>query len=240
MNPRRTPGIVTAVSLTAATLIGSVAPACAATRPTAPAENDSQAGNEAPAIDVLSILGPTEVSADRMWAFVAAINPDFPIQIAQAFYDVGRRYGIRGDVALCQAVIETGWFRFTGGTAVTPDQHNYCGLGVTSKGMKGHSFSTVEEGVTAHIQHLYAYATRQPLPGGEAVIDPRFSLVKRGVAANWTDLNRRWAANDHYGENILSLFNRMLNDNPPAKGWMAGGHVEVPVIELGIPDEYFD
>lgn len=178
--------------------------------------------------EVLSIFGPTEVSADRMWAFVAAVNPDFSPTIARAFYDIGRRYGIRGDVALCQAVIETGWFRFTGGTAVTPDQHNYCGLGVTKLGMKGHAFDSIEEGVTAQIQHLYAYACHSPLPKGERIVDPRFKLVRRGVASTWLDLNRRWAANDHYGESIIALFGRLLADDPPTES----------ILELGIPDEY--
>lgn len=193
-----------------------------------------KAATEAEAQAVISILGPTEVSADRMWAFVAAVNPDFRPEIARAFYDIGRRYGIRGDVALCQAVIETGWFRFQGGTAVTPDQHNYCGLGVTRLGMKGHSFASVEEGVTAHIQHLFAYASRKPLPKGERMVDPRFKLVSRGVATRWTDLNLRWAANSRYGESILALFERLLNDDPP---------IDAPdeaILELGIPDDIFE
>lgn len=229
----RLSGIMISVAA-AATLVSGAVTAAASERRRHSAEKE-----QTKATDILTILGPTEVSADRMWAFVAAVNPDFRPDIARAFYEIGRRYGIRGDVALCQAVIETGWFRFTGGTAVTPDQHNYCGLGVTKLGMKGHAFDSVEDGVTAHMQHLYAYATRRPLPKGEKVIDPRFSLVKRGIATSWTDLNRRWAANDRYGESILALFERLLNDNPPTAFQLEEGDVPAPVIELGIPDEYF-
>ncbi|MCM1029810.1 MAG: glucosaminidase domain-containing protein [Pseudoflavonifractor sp.] len=185
--------------------------------------------------DLLSIIGPTEVSADRMWAFVAAVNPDFPISIAHAYYEIGRRYGIRGDVALCQSIIETGWFRFTGGTAVTPDQHNYCGLGVTSLGVKGHAFETIESGVTAQMQHLYAYATRRSLPKGEKVVDPRFKLVSRGTAPTWKSLNRRWAANDHYGETILALFRRLLADDPPT-----AEEVTELEMQVGIPDDLLE
>ena len=138
-------------------------------------------------------------------------NKTFPVEIADAYIRVGRRYGIRGDIALCQAIIETGWFRFADGTAVTPDQHNYCGMGVTSRGMKGCAFETVEHGATAHIQHLVAYATRSPLPEGEQLLDPRFRLVTRGVAPNWTDLSNRWAMNPNYGNQIIQLFNQLLN-----------------------------
>lgn len=158
----------------------------------------------------IMILGEPRVDAETMWRFVNNVNPDFPIEIAQAYIEVGRRYGIRGDIALCQAVIETGWFRFADGTAVRPEQHNYCGLGVEKRGMTGCSFSSIEEGVTAQLQHLYAYAADTPLPDGEKIVDPRFKLVKRGCAQSWHDLSGRWAMNDRYGTQILSLYQRLL------------------------------
>ena len=159
----------------------------------------------------MMILGEPTVDAETMWRFVNKVNPDFPIEIARAYIEVGRRYGIRGDIALCQAVIETGWFRFADGTAVRPEQHNYCGLGVEKRGMTGCSFSSIEEGVTAQLQHLYAYAADTPLPDGEKMVDPRFKLVKRGCAQSWHDLSGRWAMNDRYGIQILSLYQRMLD-----------------------------
>lgn len=158
----------------------------------------------------MMILGEPRVDAETMWRFVNKVNPDFPIEIARAYIEVGRRYGIRGDIALCQAVIETGWFRFADGTAVRPEQHNYCGLGVEKRGMTGCSFSSIEEGVTAQLQHLYAYAADTPLPDGEKMVDPRFKLVKRGCAQSWHDLSGRWAMNDRYGTQILSLYQRLL------------------------------
>lgn len=166
----------------------------------AAADNSSSLGVRTP------ITGESQIDVDQMYRFVAARNPDFPREIAEAFFKIGRRYGIRGDIALCQAILETGWFRFTGGTAVTMSQNNFCGLGVTQLGLKGHSFPTVEQGVTAQIQHLYAYACTDPLPKGEKLIDPRFSRVMRGIAPTWADLNRRWAANDHYAERIMGIY----------------------------------
>lgn len=163
----------------------------------------------------LAITGAPEVAVERMTAFVRLKNPDFDQAIAQAFYDVGHRYGIRGDIALCQSILETGWFRFADGTAVGMEQHNYCGLGVTQRGKKGHSFETIEQGVTAQIQHLYAYATSTPLPEGETLIDPRFKLVERGVAPTWRDLNRRWAMNDRYSQSIMNLFKQLITFQEP-------------------------
>lgn len=168
--------------------------------------------DEAPAPVVNPIMGKAVVNdADLLCRFVRRNNADFPLEVAQAFLDVGERYGIRGDVALCQAIIETGWFRFADGTAVTPDQHNYCGLGVTGRGMKGNSFDSVVEGVTAQIQHLYAYCCKNPLPAGEKLVDPRFKLVTRGVAPNWDDLSNRWAMNKNYGKQIMQLYEQLLS-----------------------------
>ena len=82
-------------------------------------------------------------------SFCVTPKPDFDRDVAETFYTVGERYGIRGDIALCQAIIETGWFRFDNGTAVKPDSHNYCGLGVRKRGDKGCKFDSVEEGITA-------------------------------------------------------------------------------------------
>ena len=165
--------------------------------------------------DSLSICGDVRVDAERMTAFVRRHNPKFDQAIAEACIEVGRRYGLRGDVAFCQAIVETGWFRFGGGTAVKPDDHNYCGLGVVRTGRRGVRFATVDEGVTAHLQHLYAYAVpcggKMPdLPEGERLVDPRFGAVARGSASSWHDLSGRWAQNKRYGERILKIYSDLL------------------------------
>ena len=175
-----------------------------------------------------SIMGDTEASVERMYQFVRAHNPHFDRDIAETFYRIGARYGIRADIALCQAILETGWFRFSDGTAVDGHQFNYCGLGVLSTGMEGCCFTSMEAGVTAQFQHLYAYATNKPLPHGETLVDPRFDQVQRGVAPHWEKLNGRWAANKHYSKRILELYHRMLDFNV------------AEVINVGLPDTLFD
>lgn len=178
-----------------------------------------------------SIFGSQQVEIETMYQFVSARNPDFDHEVAKAFYTVGERYGVRGDIALCQAIIETGWFRFDNGTAVSPDSHNYCGLGVRRRGDKGCKFSSIEEGVTAMIQHLYAYACRNELPKGEKIVDPRFTFVNRGCARSWESLSGKWAMNPHYGKNILRIYQSMLRHEPVDK--------TIETIEVNIPDEIF-
>ncbi len=157
------------------------------------------------------IAGTSAVNAADISRFISRHNPAFDPDIASAYIDLGSIYGIKGDVAICQAIVETGWFTFTGGTAVTPDQHNYCGLGVIRRGHRGATFATIADGVRAHLQHLYAYISSDPLPEGETCIDPRFSLVSRGCASTWHDLNGRWAANQAYGSRILNVYSRLID-----------------------------
>ena len=143
--------------------------------------------------------------------------------LADLYIKIGAEYGIRGDLAFCQAAKETGYWQFTG--SVQPWQNNYCGLWATGSpltglescngadsnlvcfaaGVHGAIFSTPAAGVEAHIQHLYAYANKNSLPPGKVLIDPRFSLVSRGIAPSWLGLNARWAVpGTTYGQSIIN------------------------------------
>lgn len=149
-------------------------------------------------------------------------NSTFDVEIAKAFFKLAPKYGIDPMMAISQSILETGWFKYAG-SAVTADQHNYCGLGVTSTGVKGATFDTIEDGVTAQLQHLFAYGCKEALPSGDKVLDPRFSLVTRGIATLWQQLAGRWAcpgydktkyetpqkameAGNTYGQKILALY----------------------------------
>ena len=149
----------------------------------------------------------------------------FPEDIAELYIEIGKKYNIRGDLAFAQALKETGYFQFYG--QVQPFQNNFCGLGATGTeitgeeplngvdpdraayipGLHGITFTTVADGVEAHIQHLYAYTTTSKLPAGYELVDPRFNYVKRGIAERWIDLNGRWAVpGNGYGESIIDSY----------------------------------
>jgi hypothetical protein len=154
-----------------------------------------------------SILGPTQLAAEKMNAYVRTINPNAPL-LGQYYKRLGEYYGIRGDVAFAQAMLETDYFRFTGD--VRNGQNNFAGIGATGGGDRGASFSTPEEGVLAHLQHLYAYAATAPLPNRYPLVDPRFHLVNRGSATTWTALNGKWAVpGTTYGQSIFKVYRRM-------------------------------
>jgi hypothetical protein len=113
--------------------------------------------------------------------------------------------GINHDIAFCQMCLETGFLRF--GTDIKPQQNNFAGLGGVGGGAEGASFSSARIGVRAHIQHLKAYASLEPLVQQE--VDPRFRFVTRGVAPLVHQLSGRWSADLDYGTKITAILRRL-------------------------------
>lgn len=156
------------------------------------------------------IMGKSLLTAEDLTAYVKKYNPDLNPEIAKAFIEIGKKYGMRGDIVFCQSIHETNYFKFTGD--VKPEQNNFAGIGATGGGNPGNSFATIEEGVTAQMQHLLAYASTDPIPKGEVLVDPRFELIKvRGTAPYWEDLGGKWAA-PGYDRNVYSSFDEALLD----------------------------
>ena len=113
------------------------------------------------------IAGKSIATAERMRAYIRSVNPSVPqsvIDMIPFYISEGKAEGIRGDIAFSQSCLETGNFTFSG-SAVTLDQNNFCGMGVTANGMKGNSFKTPQLGIRAQIQHLKAYANTDPEGG---------------------------------------------------------------------------
>ncbi|TCS78658.1 glucosaminidase domain-containing protein [Pectinatus cerevisiiphilus] len=164
-----------------------------------------------------SILGSAVATPEQCVRYLLRENPKpeitvSPQELVSYYYQEGSKEGVRPDIAFAQAIVETGFFRY-GGT-VTPDQNNYCGLGTTNTVVKGAYFATPELGVRAHIQHLLAYAS--DMPPQAPIVDPRYSLVRsiyqQHTLTSWQDLNGRWAVpGDTYGQNILRIYNAILN-----------------------------
>ncbi len=164
------------------------------------------------------IAEKTVATVEQMRNYIKAKNP----AVAQSVLDMiplylseGAAEGIRGDIAFAQSCLETGNFAFKG-SAVTLDQNNFCGMGVTRRGMKGNSFGMPQLGIRAQIQHLKAYANGEPLVN--PVIDPRFRYVSRGCApyVEWLGIQenpqgRGWANGAGYGKKILAILNSITS-----------------------------
>ncbi len=113
--------------------------------------------------------------------------------------------GINYEIAICQMCLETGFLRFGG--SVSRFQNNFCGLGATDAFTAGDWFGSMEEGVRAHIQHLKAYASVDPIK--TPVVDKRLKRVRRGTVITVYDLTGRWAADPDYGSKITYLLKKL-------------------------------
>ena len=163
------------------------------------------------------IMGNAAATAEQMKAYLKAKNPNVAqivLDMVPLYLSEGKAEGVRGDVAFAQSCLETGNFTFSG-SAVTLSQNNFCGMGVTSNGMKGNSFGTPQLGIRAQVQHLKAYASTDALKN--ACIDPRFKYVTRGCAeyVEWlgqkeNPAGKGWAAGAGYGGKILSILKGIL------------------------------
>ncbi len=182
------------------------------------------------------IMGRAEATEEQMRAYLKAKNPEAAQSVSDMvplYLSEGEAEGVRGDIAFAQSCLETGNFGFSG-SVVTLAQNNFCGMGVTGKGLKGNSFDTPLLGIRAQLQHLKAYASVEGLRN--ACIDPRFKYVTRGCAeyVEWlgqkeNPAGKGWAAGAGYGEKILVILEGILG--------MAGGDVFRPyLVRVSISD----
>lgn len=165
-------------------------------------------------VEDVTIFGAPVANQGQMINFIRKRNAEPKLnctveELVNFYYIEAGREGIRPDVAICQAIKETGTWNYGGD--VVPEQNNYCGLGTTGGGVKGAYFETPQIGVRAHIQHLLAYATTTP-PRIE-IVDPRYELIEKwrpqifGKIKTWTGLNGNWAVpGNQYGQDILNLW----------------------------------
>ncbi|MCM1258439.1 MAG: N-acetylmuramoyl-L-alanine amidase [Roseburia sp.] len=158
------------------------------------------------------IEGEAQATASQMEHYILSKNSSVPKSVRDMipyYLSEGKAEGIRGDIAFAQSCLETGNFTFKD-SAVTLNQNNFCGMGVTSNGMKGNSFDTPQIGIRAQIQHLKAYACSSSL--NQACVDQRFGYVERGCAPYVEHLGiqenpkkKGWAAGEGYGRKILAI-----------------------------------
>jgi hypothetical protein len=122
--------------------------------------------------------------------------------------------GVKAEVVFAQAMKETGWLGYGGDVKI--NQFNFAGLGATGGGANGASFDTVRQGIRAQVQHLKAYASKDPLKN--ACVDPRFQYVTRGSAPYVLWLGQKenpngvgWATGAGYGTSLTQMVLELCN-----------------------------
>lgn len=184
------------------------------------------------------IMGTAVATTKQMQDYIKKVNPSVAqsvIDMIPLYLSEGKTEGVRGDIAFAQSCLETGNFGFSQ-SAVTLDQNNFAGMGVTQNGMKGLSFETPQLGIRCQIQHLKAYASTAALKNTN--IDPRFKYVTRGSApyVEWLGIQENpkgigWAAGAGYGEKILTILSKITGTSASAETTQTvktmSGYVEV-------------
>ena len=157
---------------------------------------------------ITQIMSRGTTSEVQLQIFLRDNNQDALVK----FPDIPKLYreeavieGVNHDIAFCQMCLETGFLRF--GNDIKPQQNNFAGLATIGGGNEIASFPSARIGVRAHIQHLKAYASLEPL--AQETVDPRFRFVTRGIAPLVTDLSGRWEADLQYGDKIVALVKRL-------------------------------
>lgn len=136
----------------------------------------------------------------------------------QIYYDEATAEGVDSALAFTQAMKETGFLKFTGQVKI--EQFNFAGMGVTDASTNGDSYQNVREGIRAHVQHLKAYAVKNPA-FANPVVDKRYSswfaANRSGTAPyiEWLGISENpsgfgWAAEKGYGYSILNDYMNQL------------------------------
>ncbi len=154
------------------------------------------------------IMGSGITTEVQLMMFLRSNNPN----ALTVFSDIAKLYreeatveGVNYDIAFCQMCLESNFLRF--GDEIRPTQNNFGGLAAVSGDTESASFASTRIGVRAHIQHLKAYASIEPLV--QELVDPRFCFVTRGIAQEVDRLSGRWTADLQYGIRIKALVRRL-------------------------------
>lgn len=168
------------------------------------------------------IMGTSSTTVDKMVRLYNSSKREYPYadntdaptiqKFCEIYLEEAEAEGVRGEVAFCQAMLETGYLKFGGD--VKKEQYNFAGLGATGGGAQGATFPDIRTGIRAQIQHLKAYASKEELK--QSCVDPRFKYVKRGTAeyVQWLGIQENpygagWATGADYGYKILDLISKL-------------------------------
>ena len=193
------------------------------TRPTAPTNDQSNQNVNIPKYEISGTPNATEEQMVKY--FLSKIEfPDFYStndsevktinDFVHVYYEEATAEGIRPEVAFAQMCNETGFLQYTGRVKI--EQYNFAGLGAIDRDQSSNSFSSVREGIRAQIQHLKAYAVKNPTLKYQ-LVDARYKYVTKGSAqyVEWLGTNENpthngWATTHGYGNALRKIIDEIL------------------------------
>lgn len=166
-------------------------------------------------VDRLDVLASPNSGPQWIAALEAHGVPD-AAAIVGWYIEEGKRLRINHDLAIAQAIHETGWFS----SRRWQDENNPAGLGITDPDTVSPGFDSPRAGITAHLEHLDCYAyTQYDCPADHQHLeDTRHSfhdgkpLLKDLIRPNV----RSWAVpGDGYIDSIVKIANQVLGGPMP-------------------------
>jgi hypothetical protein len=165
--------------------------------------------------DYFNLLGQSKISEKQVTHFLIKNNSElsrkYVENIVRIYFKECQMESINVAAAIAQMALETGFLRFGG--AIQRHQNNFAGMGSVYDTHRGLSFSTAEEGIRAHIQHLKTYASNEPL--SNPCVDPRRKFIQKsphfGKVKTVYDLSGIWATDGDYGEKLAKIIRNLLN-----------------------------
>ena len=170
------------------------------------------------------VMGPTILTAAQMAGWWHTRDYSFRVPgmtiegLAQLFVEEGQSEYVRGDLALAQAIVETGGFR-------SAPNNNFAGLGWCDSCSTGRSFPTARDGVRAQVQHLKNYADSTSRTTGLAYPPSPYwygsnpdtarrnfdTFFAKGWAPTWNDMGHgNWATDRAYSGKVLRVYADMI------------------------------
>lgn len=167
-----------------------------------------------PVVTVTPILGEPQATVEQAqaWAQSRGATPGF-IERAELYWRLAPDHGnVRPEVAYGQSGKETAFGHYGG--VVSEDAMNPAGIKTAQGGDNDdpaahQRFTSWEEGVAAHLDHLALYAGAPGYPRTPSP-DPRHFPSIAGVARTIEDLGGKYAPNPDYGSDIVQSYLRPL------------------------------
>lgn len=187
-----------------------------------------------------SILGPSTLTVADLRFWWGSTGRGQPSRLGIALDDLlalylseGDAEGVRGDMALAQAVLETGYFT-NGDTAI----NNFAGIAHYDDTASGSGFRDPIIGVRAQIQLLKKYALGNDAPLANADVAPNAGAS----ATTWGGLAGTWASATNYWTSLSSVYEAMRANARTASDQLEAfapmGAMACPGGELAISGDY--
>jgi murein DD-endopeptidase MepM/ murein hydrolase activator NlpD len=187
-----------------------------------------------------SILGPSALTVADLRAWWAGTGRGQPSRLGIAVDDLlalylseGDAEGVRGDLALAQAVLETGHFT-NSDTAI----NNFAGIAHYDGTASGSAFRDPIIGVRAQIQLLKKYALGNNAPLTNADVAPNAGAS----ATTWGGLAGTWASATNYWTSLSSVYEAMRSRAGRASDQLEPSAVDepspCPTSDLAVTGEY--